>query len=107
VSAWRTALAGMLGLALLEAAVSSQQAAGRAGSLLTGVAKVVDHVLSPTVPAIPDLRTRAGGGSDDTGRIGVVPGQGVGGALGGSLLPPSWTTSPTAPPSSPPSQLYV
>jgi hypothetical protein len=50
----------MVGLALLDAAVSSQAAANRTGSLMTGVATVIQHILSPTVAAIPDLRTHGG-----------------------------------------------
>lgn len=102
MSAWRTALSGMLGLALLDAVVSSNQAAGRVGGLLSGVGKVVEHILSPTVPAIPDLRTKGG-------KIGkLVPP--LSGGAGGSLLPPDWTTKPNAPAtpaSASPSQVYV
>jgi len=89
----------MLGLALLDAAVSSQQAAGRVGGLLTGVATVIEHVLSPTVPAIPDLRTRGG----VIRRLDPQPGA----SATGSLLPPDWTTKPTAPAAAPPGQLYA
>jgi hypothetical protein len=59
---WQTVLSGVLGLALLEAAVSSNKAAGRVGDLLDGIAGLVSHALSPTVPAIPDLRQKGGGG---------------------------------------------
>lgn len=87
-------LAGMLGLALLEASLSSTQAAGRVGGLLGGLATVVQHVLSPTVPAIPDLRKHGG----------AAPAVAT---SGGSLLPAEWTTAPTAPaPSTPSSQIY-
>jgi hypothetical protein len=97
VSAVRTALAGMIGLALLDASVSSQAAAGRVGGLLTAVATVIEHVLSPTVPAIPDLRTR--------GKAGAI---GTADTTGGSLLPADWTTSPTVPAApTAPSQLYA
>jgi hypothetical protein len=89
----------MIGLALLDAAVSSQQAAGRVGGMLTGLATVLEHVLSPTVPAIPDLRTHGG----------AAPAvlQNSGAAVTGSLLPVDWTTSPTAPPAAPPSQIFI
>lgn len=53
---FQTVLAGVFGLAVLEAALSSDKAAGRVGQLLDAVATVISHVLSPTVPAIPDLR---------------------------------------------------
>lgn len=94
MSAWRTALAGMVGLALLDATVSSQQAAGRVGGLLQGVAKTLEHLLSPTVAAIPDLRKHGGAipqGASDTSPAG---GSGV---VGASLLPADWTTSPSPP----------
>ncbi len=97
MSAWRTALAGMLGLALLDAAVSSQRAAGRVGGLLSGVATVVEHVLSPTVAAVPDLRTRGG----------PVIREADAQPSAGSLLPADWTTKPTAPAAPPPGQLYA
>lgn len=96
MSAWRTALAGMLALAVLDAAVSSTAAGGRVGSLLQGVAAVVDHILSPTVAAIPDLRKHGGAA------LTLPPDTGA-----GSLIPPDWTTSPTAPATTPPSQLYI
>lgn len=56
---WQTVLSGVLALALLEAGTSSTAAAGRIGSLLSDVAGLISHALSPTVPAIPDLRHRA------------------------------------------------
>lgn len=57
---WQTVLSGVLALSLLEAATSSKKAAGRVGDLLDGIASVISHVLSPSVPAIPDLRTKGG-----------------------------------------------
>lgn len=92
---WRLMLSGALALALLEATVSSQQAAARAGGLLTGIAGVIERILSPTVAAIPDLRKHGGAGpplSEGEGDAGpanpTVP---------GSLVPPDWTTSPKPP----------
>lgn len=99
MSAWRTAFAAMLGLGLLEAVVSSDQSAGRVGDFLQGVGTVVEHVLSPTVPAIPDLRKHGGAAPTSTTST-----------PSGSLLPPDWTTSPTAPsPPAPaaPTQMYA
>lgn len=97
MSAWRTALAGALALAVLDAAVSSTEAAGRVGGLMKAVAKVVEHALSPTVAAIPDLRKHGGSLLQA-----IPPDDGS-----GSLVPPDWNTSPTAPPTTPPSQLYA
>jgi hypothetical protein len=93
----------MLALAVLDAAVSSQAAGARVGSLMSGLAKVVEHVLSPTVPAIPDLRKH--GGSLLGGGIPLDELPGLGG--GSSTLPPDWTTKPTAPATTTPGQLYV
>jgi hypothetical protein len=90
---WRALLGGMIGLALLEAAVSSQAAANRAGGLLTGVSTVIDHVLSPTVAAIPDLR-KHGGAVATT----AAPG-------GSTTLPADWTTAPAAP--TPPTTIQI
>lgn len=106
MSAWRTIFAGMLGLALLDATVSSNDAAGRAGGLLDSVGTVIEHLLSPTVPAIPDLRTHGGDASGDLlGR--VDPSSSAGGSAGGSLLPADWTTSPPKPAATPPTQIYA
>ena len=57
---WQTVLSGILALAVLEAATSSTKAAGRVGDLFDGIASVVSHALSPSVAAIPDLRTKGG-----------------------------------------------
>lgn len=92
MSAWRTAFAGMLSLAVLEAVVSSDQAAGRFGGLLKSVGTVIEHLLSPTVPAIPDLRKHGGAIAQS------APGTGTGGAVDVSMIPPDWTTKPAAPP---------
>ncbi|MFC8717777.1 hypothetical protein [Kitasatospora sp. NPDC057198] len=86
---WRYLLAGTLGLALLEAAVSSQASAERAGGLLTAIAGVVEHVLSPTVAAIPDRRKH--GGAAPPADTSTAPAN-----SGGSLLPATWTTSASA-----------
>lgn len=88
-------VAGVLGLALLDAAVSTQGAADRVGGLLGAVAKVIEHILSPTVPAIPDLRTH--GGAQQLPNASSLTGDAGGGATGGgatgSLLPAEWSTS--------------
>jgi hypothetical protein len=82
---WRAVFSGMVGLALLEAAVSSTAAANRAGGLLKGVATVIEHVLSPTVAAIPDLRTHGGAAT-------AAP------SGGSPTLPADWTTAAPKPP---------
>ena len=103
MSAVKTAAGAMLGLALLDAVTSSNAAAARGGGLFTALATVIEHVLSPTVAAIPDLRKHGGavqlpnaaaltGTGTGTGTGGG--GGATGGGLGaGSLVPADWTTS--------------
>lgn len=98
---WQTVLSGVLGLALLEAATSSNKAAGRVGDLLDGIASVISHVLSPTVPAIPDRRKSAAGAWNEAGKLaGELAGKAAtsapssGSAQSGSkTFPADWSTS--------------
>ncbi|MGW3926010.1 hypothetical protein [Streptomyces sp. NPDC005093] len=83
---WRSMFSTVLALALLQTAVSSDKRAKRAGGLLKATAKIIEHVLSPAVPAIPDLRKH--GGAANTL---ATPG-------GSSTMPADWNTSATAPP---------
>ena len=78
-------MSGVVSLALLEAIVSREDRAKRFGGLIHAVAAVVEHVLSPTVPAIPDLR-KHGGAAPASPAV-----------ANGSLVPPDWTTSPSTP----------
>ena len=88
---WQTIAGGVLGLALLEVAVSSQAAAGRVGGLLDAVASIIARVLSPAVPAIPDLRKKGG-----TTPTSATTGGSVQPAVASSpTMPPDWTTSAT------------
>jgi len=57
-------MTGILMLTLLQAVVSSAGATGRLGALLAGAGTVVEHLSSPSIPAIPDLRVS----SNITGR---------------------------------------
>lgn len=52
-------LSSLLMLTLLQAIVSSSGATGRIGTLLSGAGTIVEHLASPSVPAIPDLRPGA------------------------------------------------
>lgn len=52
---WRGVFTGALALIALEAIVRTNQSADRFGGLLVSAANLVDRVLSPAVPAIPDL----------------------------------------------------
>lgn len=83
---WQPVLSGVLGLALLEAAVSSNAAAGRVGQLLDGIASVFSHVLSPTVPAIPDLRHKGGAATSTS-----TSNQST--SSGSKTMPADWNTS--------------
>lgn len=87
---WQPVLKGVLALALLEAALSSNAASGRVGQLLEGVAGLVSHALSPTVPAIPDLRGKSLAGAAQQ------EGKGAGdlaGGLAGGLAPSTGSKS--------------
>jgi hypothetical protein len=57
---WRGIFTGALALIALEAIVRSDASATRFGSLLTGVGALTRAVMSPAVPAIPDLSGNAG-----------------------------------------------
>lgn len=100
---WRSMFATVLALALLQTAVSgkkrgqSESPAERAGGLLKGVGKIIEHVLSPAVPAIPDLRKHGGAATAL-----ATPG-------GSSTMPADWNTSATAPPatSKPPTYYQI
>jgi hypothetical protein len=52
-------LTTVLLLTLLQAVVSSSAATGRLGSLLSGAGTLMEHLASPTIAGIPDLRTGA------------------------------------------------
>lgn len=53
---WRGIFSGVLVLAALQAILSTQESADRAGGLLVTFGNGVRHFLSPFEPAIPDLR---------------------------------------------------
>jgi hypothetical protein len=53
---WRGIFSGVLVLAALQAILSTDESATRAGGLLTTFGNGVRHFLSPFEPAIPDLR---------------------------------------------------
>mgnify|MGYP000397190492 CR=1 FL=1 len=55
---WRGIFSGVLALAALQAVLSTDQAANRAGGLLVTFGNGVRHFLSPFEPAIPDLRNK-------------------------------------------------
>jgi hypothetical protein len=81
----------MLGLALLDAAVSSTAAAQRAGGLLSGISTCIARVLDPTVPAIPDRRQHGGAAPQQQSSAAAQQ------TAGPDLGSPDWTTSPTPP----------
>lgn len=74
---WRGVFTGALMLIGLEVVISSGQAADRFGGIFTAIATVVEHLLDPTVPAIPDLRTAgssSSGSSPSQGPLIEAPG---------------------------------
>jgi hypothetical protein len=76
VSAVGGFVSGVLGLSLLEAVLSSNQATGRVGGVFTGASSLLRHLSSPDVPAIPDLRVRAH--QSGTGSTPALPPPGAG-----------------------------
>ena len=52
---WRGIFTGALTLIALQTLVSSDQAAGRFGSMLSSIAGLARRAIDPSVPAIPDL----------------------------------------------------
>lgn len=53
---WKGLLTAALGLTLLEVVVQPE-ASGRVSGVFSGVAKIVGHFLSPSLPAIPARTT--------------------------------------------------
>lgn len=62
---WRGVFTGALALIALQAALQSNESAGRVGGLLTTVARLVESALSPGVAAVPDTRGPLAGAIDD------------------------------------------
>lgn len=56
---WTSFLMGVLVLTGLDAVLSSDASAQRAGGALGLVSSAVTHLMSPASPLIPDLRTSA------------------------------------------------
>lgn len=56
MSATRGVVAGVLGLSLFEALVSSQTASKNAGGLFDLAASAINRLVDPSVPLIPDRR---------------------------------------------------
>lgn len=72
-------LTTVLMLTLLQAVVSSAGATGRLGSLLTSAGTLVEHLASPAIAAIPDLR--AGQDRNSTPALYASPAPGVAAAV--------------------------
>jgi hypothetical protein len=85
-----------ISLAVLEAAVSSPAAAGRAGVVLALPGTIARYIISPTVPAIPELRKKSIGsqiaGSDNPFAQA---------ALNAQLISATWSTQSAAPTATP------
>lgn len=62
----RTVFATILGLSALEVIASSSAASGRVGGALQGLSTAARYLMSPSVPLVPDLRTRKAGAAQST-----------------------------------------
>ena len=73
--ALRGVVTAWLGLIALHAVATTKGSSSRVAQLAADVAGVVDRVLDPSVPAIPDLRAGEswGGRSAPTGTFGTPP----------------------------------
>lgn len=61
-------LLGLLGLAALDAALSSPAAAGRAGTLLSVPTRVLQRLADPRLPLVPNYHdTKPSAGQDGIG----------------------------------------
>jgi len=80
-------------LAVLEAAVSSQAAANRAGTILALPGTIARYIISPTEPAIPELRKKSTATSTATAADNPF----AQAALNSQLISATWTTQATAP----------
>jgi hypothetical protein len=63
---WASFFMGVLILTGLDAVLSSDASASRAGGALSLVSSAVTHLMSPASPLIPDLRTSAAATSTST-----------------------------------------
>lgn len=84
-------IVGALTLTALDAMLSSQAAADRTATLFTVPAAIIEHIVSPTLPAIPDLRKRAPAGSTTSDNPFLSSAQNA------QAISASWTTQ-AAPP---------
>lgn len=82
---WQPILSGLLALTLLEAATSSTKSAGRVGDFFDGIASALSHALSPSVAAIPDLRTKGGSAKSSSDQSS--------GGSSSKTMPADWSTS--------------
>lgn len=85
------AIWSLLGLTLLQAALSGRTNTGRIGELATSVSTVLSYVIDPKKPAIPDLSrssSSTGTGSGSSGSSGAQKGSG-GGRLSAPMPSPT------------------
>lgn len=89
------AIWALLGLTLLQAALSGRTNTGRIGELGQGIADVLDYVIDPERPAIPDLRNKLAKSAADPGGRGSPSSSSS--ATGSAAAPaPQYTTSPNS-----------
>lgn len=63
---WTSFLVGVLVLTGLDAVLSSDASASRAGGALNVVSSAITHLMSPASPLIPDLRNSTTASSSST-----------------------------------------
>lgn len=96
----RGVFGGLLALTFLQAVLSSTKSAERTAGVWSGVASGFARFLSPTVAAIPDLRSRSyrDVAPGEIGKEPVAPLNPTSTTSAtSSTLPASWTTRPAAP----------
>jgi len=93
---WSAILAGALGLAVLDAVVSSQQSAARVGGLLTSFGGALDRFISPAKPAFDPVNSGSSSSQTTTAQTTqqetTPPALSYGGSAAGIAVTP---TSPT------------
>lgn len=98
----RGVLMGALLLTVLDAAVSSTDAAQRASGVLSIIPLIVEYIVSPMKPAVPDLRKHAptGPGAENIANpfaAAVSNMQAVGSSSGSTQAQPAAPPAPAQP----------
>ena len=91
----RGIFSGLLALTVLQAVLSSDRSAERAGGVLDVIGSGVYRFMSPTVAALPDLRERRK--TIAPGEPPRVPFDSSSSSGTAPTMPADWTTRPAAP----------